>query len=181
LPLAAGLAVSAVGCGGGSGTGDAGTVPVTMPDGAADGARACETAPPATVDLHQALTDPEVRGTCACEGSTLGEVLGELWIANPELSDVTTLAGDGYMDAPGLVFAFATPQGFRIIMKRGWGDCQAGCPSNEFWYFETDAGCLAQPVGHFRASVDDVGGRCYVLEGEPLWNFIPQAPACPAM
>lgn len=182
VAVAPAVAFSAISCGGGSGAGsgdDAGTVPVSMPDGGADAHVSCGAATPPTVDLRLALTDPEIRGTCACAAFTLGQVMNEIGIADPSLADITMLAGEGYADGPALAFAFATPQGFRFVLKRGWGDCPSGCPNNELWYFETDAACVAQPVGHFRALVDDVGGVCYVLEGEPLWGFLSKGPACP--
>ncbi len=140
---------------------------------------ASDAAAPATVDMTQTLSDPTLHGTGSCAGVTLGDVVTRARADNPALADITDFVGPYLGDRERVIFAFAIPNGFRVVFKRGSGDCPAGCISNEYWYFETDAACLPQPAGHYSAQYKSPG-NCFVIDGAPVWGFPnPRAPACP--
>ena len=156
--------------------------------GAGGGTQAGETASggePSSVDspvnLSDAVTDLQTPGTGACASSTLDDVLQAIARQWPALADITRLyspnaAGDG-----SLIYAFAEPDGFRIVVKRGSGYCPAGCIDNEYWYFDTTAGCQVIQRGHY-ARVFNSGDNCYQLTDAPLWGLPPATGAgvCPS-
>ena len=138
-----------------------------------------DAAAPTTVDVSQTLSDPTLAGTGSCTGFTLGDVVARVRADNPALADITDYVGPYLSDRERLIFAFAIPNGFRVVFKRGSDDCPAGCISNAYWYFETDAACVPQPAGHYSAQYQSPG-NCFVIEGAPVWGFPnPRAPACP--
>src|SRR5262249_31943844 len=72
------------------------------------------------------------------------------------------------------VFSYLRDDGsFALVVKRGSGDCPAGCTDNEYWYFETDAKCAPQALGHYHAGFD-YSANCITIEGERHWN-VPRA------
>jgi hypothetical protein len=149
------------------------------PIDAADGG-ALPSDPNAPLDLDARLVDQTTAGTGACSGSALGDVLNQIRSAHAHLADYTALVGPIWMDMPRLIFAFAWTEGFRIVFKRGDGDCPAGCISNEYWYFGTDEACAPELVGHYSAVISGSAAQCYVVDGQPLWGFpLPRGPACP--
>jgi hypothetical protein len=147
-------------------------------DAATQEAAAGDGAPPATVDVADTLSDPTLAGTGACSGVTLGDAVARVQADNPALADITDFVGPYPNDRERLIFAFAIPNGFRLVFKRGSGDCLGGCISNDYWYFETDTACIPQPAGSYSAQFQSAG-NCFVIVGAPLWGFpSPRGPAC---
>lgn len=111
-------------------------------------------------------------GSGACAGQELGSVIDAVPRTDPAVADIldadNVLTGRERPDGTVIVFAFATPEGFRLILHRGWR-CESGCIDNEYFFFETDDSCMPQQVGYFKAVAD---GLCWHVEGEPLWNYI---------
>ena len=135
-----------------------------------------------SVNLSQVLTDAQTPGTSACENETLADVLAAISRQWPELADITRLYAPGTLGDGSLIYAFAEADGFRVVIKRGSGDCPAGCIDNEYWYFDTTAGCQVIKRGHY-AHTFDGGANCYRITGEPLWG-LPEptsAGACPTV
>jgi hypothetical protein len=124
------------------------------------------------------LTSGGSMGWGPCAGFSLAQVLGALHASYPDLADVSeiydptaTYTGDG-----SYVHAFATQDGgFALVLKRGLGDCPAGCTDNYYFYFETDATCTPVLVGTYHAGYVPENGNCLTVEGSPMWG-IPVAP-----
>jgi hypothetical protein len=113
------------------------------------------------------LTSRTAMGTGACAGRALGTVLDALYVANPTLASITTIYDPSTTLFDGsFVYAFAIPDGFAIALKRGGGDCPAGCTENEYWYFESDASCTPRQVGHYHPTY---GSACVNVDGAPMW------------
>jgi hypothetical protein len=134
--------------------------------------------PPASAGAPGPPTaDLAATGAGPCAAHTLGQVIAALHAAHPELADITA-----FNDPPGRgngswLAAFAVPGGFAVAFKRGDADCPSGCLDNEYWYFQTDAACAPQQVGHYHSSYT-YQGNCFTLVGSPLWGF--PAPGDPA-
>lgn len=116
------------------------------------------------------LVDVSTQGSGVCAGVTAVAVIAAMQGAHPELADIPStrdprVAGDG-----SFVFSYLRDDGsFALIVKRGSGDCVAGCISKEYWYFDTDAMCKPRQVGHYDDAFNDAE-NCYTIEGEPLWD-----------
>lgn len=172
---------ASAGAGGGAaraGTGGAAGAPAYAPDGGADAAASGVNPELATPGRY--VTDPLTPGEYTCAGTTLGAVLDALRAARPELADITTIynparqvAGDGSFVYPYL----KSGGGFAIALKRGAGDCPAGCTDNFYYYFETGETCVLADVGHYHARWGD--GSCLDVEGMPRWSHPP--PPNPAL
>ena len=169
------------GAGGGAaraGTGGSAGAPSGASDGGADATAVGVNAESATPGRY--VTDPLTPGENTCAGTTLGAVLDALRAAHPELADITTiynparqLIGDG-----SFVYPYQkSGGGFAIALKRGIGDCPAGCTDNLYYYFETDPACVLADVGHYHARWGD--GSCLNVEGMPRWSHPP--PPSPAL
>jgi hypothetical protein len=119
------------------------------------------------------ITDPATRGTGACTGRTLAEVITAVDALVPALADIQAIydpANPLRTSAFGLdIRPYASSDGFTLVFHRGNGDCPSGCINNEYWYFVTDDQCQPQIAGHYRRDFID-GGNCYVQEGTPLWE-----------
>jgi hypothetical protein len=104
----------------------------------------------------------------------LADAIAQVRALRPDLSDIVELfmpnpdvGGDG-----SYIYAFAEADGgFALVFKRGGGDCPSGCTSNDYWYFETDAGCRIQAVGEAHDS-----GPCTPADEQPRWG-VPAAVA----
>jgi hypothetical protein len=152
-----------------------------LPSSTADGGADASAPPPGanaeSLPPGRYVIDPLTPGENACAGRTLGDVLDGLRAARPELADITTIynpgrqvAGDG-----SFVYPYQTSGGgFAIAVKRGIGDCAAGCTDNFYTYFETGEACVLAEVGSYHASWGD--GSCLKVEGTPLWSH-PPAPS----
>jgi hypothetical protein len=183
IPLL-GLAFSVVaGCGGGSASDELGH------DASADGAAPADApradAPPSTHDAAIAngaapgryLTTSKATGAGACVGKTLADVIAAIHALEPALADIVTIyapaggPGDG-----SFIYAYSRADGgFDVVLKRGKGNCAAGCADNEYFYFSTDEACRPKKVGHYRAAWGADSGACPQVEGEPMWNHPPTA------
>jgi hypothetical protein len=160
-----------LGCGGSSGS-------MAVPDGAAptlDSASAdaigTATDGPTPSDASSPVpgarvTQPSFAGQGACAGKTLGQLIAAVHQQMPGLADITAIDGmDAGLGGDGnRIYAFAHDDGFRLIFKRGSGDCPSGCIDNEYWYFATDAACAPVLAGH-HARIFDSSGNCYKVEG----------------
>jgi hypothetical protein len=133
------------------------------------------------VNLDAALTDRKTPGTGACTTSTLDDVLKAIAQQLPALADITRLYSPDLGGDGNLIYAFAKPDGFRVVVKRGSGDCPAGCIDNEYWYFETTADCQVAQRGHYTRAFNS-SGNCYQLTDAPLWGLPPTTSAgiCPS-
>lgn len=122
------------------------------------------------VELTDAVTDPSTEGKGDCTGTTLGQVITAIHLANRELESITTLYDpqNPSFGRSSEIFAFATPDGFRLVFMRGSGDCPAGCINREYWYFETNAQCDPEQVGHYARGQ---GNGCVAVSGAPVWGF----------
>jgi hypothetical protein len=119
------------------------------------------------------LTSTSTVGAGACSGVSLENVLAKIRALQPSLADIQTIyvpsnaSGDG-----SFVYPFARADGgFDVVVKRGLGDCPAGCTENDYRYFATDAACTPVQVGHFHAGWS--ADNCLAIEGAPLWNHPP--------
>jgi hypothetical protein len=178
------LLLAILGCGGTSGSGlasDSGLSPDASP--AADAA--LPPAADAASDVAPAslpgapVTQPSAAGSGACAGNTLGQVIAAVHQRMPALADITVIDGmDPNLGGDGnRIFAYAHDDGFRLVFKRGSGDCPSGCIDNEYWYFATDEHCVPGQVGHYLRTYASAG-NCFTVEGTPLWGRPP--PADPA-
>jgi hypothetical protein len=149
------------------GSGAADVAPADGAESAAD-ARAPDVAPSVP---GAPVTQPGVGGLGACAGKTLGQVIAAVHQQMPALADITVIEGmDPNLGGDGnRIYAFAHDDGFRLVFKRGSGDCPSGCIDNEYWYFATDERCVPAPVGHYLATYMS-GGNCLKVEGTPLWG-----------
>lgn len=161
--------------GGVGGTSDAGSdagAGATGPDAAA-----CE---PVPVDLSPgpALTDPNSAGSGPCAASTLSEFIAQIHELQPDLADITQIWSDEGWDGSFIYAYRRTDGGFAVATKRGGGDCPSGCTENEYWYFDADAACAPQAVGHFKVDEFTSDG-CRPSQGEAKWGR--PAPIDPAV
>jgi hypothetical protein len=116
------------------------------------------------------LSDLASPGTGQCTTTPGTQFLQAIFAQQPDLSDITQLYSPMLMGDGSWVYLYVPPEGgFRMILKRGSGDCPAGCINNEYWYFEADGACQPRLVGHYRRTFDD-SGNCFAIEGTPLWN-----------
>jgi hypothetical protein len=112
-------------------------------------------------------------GDDACAEVALSQVLRAIEELRPDLNDVTTLyapdpnrGGDGSFK-----YAFLRPNGgFAVAVKRGGGDCPAGCTINDYWYFETGPGCEVLEIGEAHRGEEG----CMDPDQLPRWG-IPRA------
>lgn len=117
------------------------------------------------------VTAREMPGTGACVGKTLGAVIDAVHAANPTLNDITRVYDPDKLTSDGsFVYAFGPDDGFALALKRGGGDCPAGCTENEYWYFRTDSACTPKQVGHYKPLY---GSSCLNVEGAPMWATPP--------
>ena len=125
-----------------------------------------------------ALTSRAARGAGACFGWTLGDIIDTILGARPELADVSLVFDPGgpvLLGDRSYIYPFALPDGgFALILRRGGGDCPAGCTENEYWYFQTDASCAPKQIGHYHPTYPS-GGRCVTVDGAAMWGT-PAAP-----
>lgn len=114
------------------------------------------------------LYSTDATGTGACAGITVEESVAAVHAAHPELADIATLYDPrGGISDGTYVYAFRRPDGtLALAFKRGSGDCQSGCIRNEVWYFEADATCTLQQVGH-----TDTGLACIPADEQPRWGI----------
>ena len=126
------------------------------------------------------VTDPTTVGPGACDGTTVTDVINAIHERWPELASIQGLRDPNLFGASAYIDAFTTDDGFRLVFFAGSGDCPAGCIDREYWYFETDAACAPQQMGHYSATYSS--GNCYAVEGEPLWGEpdpLPATSICP--
>lgn len=123
------------------------------------------------------LTNAKATGAGPCVGKTLADVIAAIHALEPPLADIAAIytpaggTGDG-----NFIYAYARADGgFDVVLKRGKGDCAAGCTDNEYFYFSTDETCRPKRVGHYRAAWGADSGACLKVEGEPMWNHPPAA------
>jgi len=110
-------------------------------------------------------------GTGPCEGKAVGTLIDEINASGATLPVTRLYTGIVATDGS-YVYAFVRSDGgFSFAVKYGSGDCPSGCIENEYWYFQTDGGCVPQQVGHYR---QQSGWAC----GTPLWN-VPANPLTP--
>jgi hypothetical protein len=180
MRYAALISVLVLGCGGAPGSAGADAAPVAEASGGPDtgptdgpgrgiDGRTGDTASPAP---GTPVSQPALRGQGTCAGTTLGQVIADIYELMPALADITVIEGmDPNVGGDGnRIYAFLHDDGFRLVFKRGSGDCPSGCIDNEYWYFATGAGCAPALVGHhLRAS----SGSCLTVEGTALWGRPP--------
>jgi hypothetical protein len=178
------LALSVLaGCGGGGAslTDASGDGPADASAASPDGARG-EAADVPTHDSPAAangapgrfLTSQKAAGAGSCSGKTLADVIAAIHALDPSLADIVAIynPADGTSDGS-FIYAYARGDGgFDVVLRRGQGDCPAGCTDNEYFYFSTDGGCRPQKVGHYRAAWG-TGSGCLEVEGAPMWNHPP--------
>jgi hypothetical protein len=119
----------------------------------------------------RAISDPQTKGTGACDGKTLSDFLASANVTYPEISPSTLIYDPNlfFSDSPAITYAYQKPDGgFAFIYKAGSGDCPAGCTSNEYWYIESDSGCGPKQVGYYKPSSGD--GGCVGGDGAPMWG-----------
>jgi len=148
---------------------------------ASDGGSACDDTRRSQAP-GPALVDPKTPGAGACSGKTLGDVVQAVHAAHVDLADITTLYDKANPTLDGsFIYAFAKSDGgFDLVFKRGGGDCPSGCTENEYWYFETGAGCTATQVGHLEIP----GVECVPSDQQAMWGrppVIPQEYYCSPM
>lgn len=164
-PAESSLATGAAGATAGTGGGG----PDVSDGGPRDTAAANATAP------GRYLTNATTAGSGPCAGVTLTDVLVQIRALDPTLVDIVTIynpaagTGDGSYIYPYV----RSDGGFDVVLKRGLGDCPAGCTENDYNYFATNDTCRAEHVGHYHAAWG--AGSCLNVEGAPMWNH-PAAP-----
>ena len=172
LPVGAGgVAGGYVGSAGASGVaGTGGASAAGGGSGGEDGA--CPKVTDPNVPPGPAVTSWSAVGQGACAGKTLQSVVDAIHAQHPELDDIINLWMEPSIDGS-FVYAFATPDGgFAIVMKRGGGDCPAGCTDNHYFYFLTDGACAPADAGKY----DPVAGpTCLTDSGKARWG-LPKAP-----
>jgi hypothetical protein len=150
---------------------DTGQKVAADPDAAAGSPDGASTLPPVETMAGSPVRTLSARGPGACAARTLAEVIAAVHQQMPALADIQVLdalkpeLGDGNR-----IYAFTHPGGFRLIFKRGDGDCPGGCIDNYYWYFETDAACAPVLVGQY-ARVYTSPGNCYTVTGKIIWGF----------
>ena len=121
------------------------------------------------------LVDSSAVGRGACAGLILADAIelarsdGDAgWgaLIDPYVSHPD---GDGdFVAAYGLASG-----GFAIAFHHGWGDCPAGCISNEWWYFETEAtdasACAVVEVGHSLSAYNDSSNSYVHVADGVMW------------
>lgn len=113
------------------------------------------------------VTTRAALGTGACAGKSLGSAIDAIHAANPSLADIATVYDPEKITTDGsFVYAFRLSDGFALALKRGGGDCPAGCTENEYWYFQTDAACAPKQVGHYHPTY---GSGCVNVDGAAMW------------
>ncbi|MBI3204731.1 MAG: hypothetical protein HYZ29_24565 [Myxococcales bacterium] len=158
------------GAGGTAGIGGTAGVGGTAATGGTAGASGCEPAE-ANPAPGQPLTQPTDGGGAACAGVSVAQFLAKIHAAHPELADIKAIFEPGLMYDGSFVYPFRKPDGgFAFVLKRGGGDCPAGCTENEYWYFESDASCAAKDAGHFKPTY---GAGCLNTEGTARWGRPP--------
>jgi hypothetical protein len=116
------------------------------------------------------LTDVSTPGRGACADVSAADVVAAIESAHPELADIPSTREPGVGGDGSFVFSYLRDDGsFAFVVKRGSGDCPAGCIDHEYWYFDVDALCRPQQVGHY-SRTDDGTANCYTIEGQPLWG-----------
>lgn len=121
------------------------------------------------------LTSDKAAGAGACLGKSLADVIAAIHALDPALADIVAIynPADGTSDGS-YIYAYARGDGgFDIVLRRGRGDCPAGCTDNDYFYFSTDGACRPQKVGHYRAAWGSSSGSCLEVEGAPMWNHPP--------
>jgi hypothetical protein len=123
------------------------------------------------------LTNPRATGAGACAGKTLDDVIAAIHALEPSLADVVSIyAPAGGASGGSCIYAYVRADGgFDVVLKRGKGDCSAGCTDNEYFYFSTDEACQPEAVGHYREAWGVDSGSCLHVEGEPMWSHPPMA------
>jgi len=119
------------------------------------------------------IGDPAARGTGACAARTLAEVIAAVHRQRPDLADIKVLQAsnpDPSLSDGSLIRAFAHQGGFRLVFKRGDGDCPSGCIDNWYWYFQTDAACEPALAGQY-SRVYRSPGNCFEVAGTILWGI----------
>lgn len=119
---------------------------------------------PPGIPLVDATNAPQ-GSDCIKLGKTLTMVREEMLTNFPELIGVPTSSEREATQW----YSYATNAGFAFVVAWGWGDCPAGCISNEYHYFVTDANCVAQRVGTYRYAYVS-GSNCYDISGTPMWG-----------
>lgn len=116
--------------------------------------------------------DLELPGTGACEGVSLGEFIERAHELRPELADIEALtpgSGEVLADPGREIIPLQSDDGFLLAFKRGDGDCEAGCISSTYFYFESDEECQPVYLGKYSA-IYDSENKCYEVEGERRWD-----------
>lgn len=116
--------------------------------------------------------DRELPGTGACSDVTLGEFIERAHELRPELADIEVLtpgSGEVTSDPEREIIPLVSDDGFLLAFKRGEGDCESGCISSTYFYFESDAECQPVYLGEYSAIFDDEN-NCYEVEGERRWE-----------
>lgn len=121
----------------------------------------------------QPVFDGNVTGTGPCGAVSVGAVIAAIGQGWPELSNINQIHLPSSLGDGSFIYAFQVPGGFRLVVKRGGGDCPAGCTENEYWYFVTDEACTPKKVGFFSTAPGTP--NCIRVSGEPLWD-VPNAP-----
>jgi len=112
-------------------------------------------------------------GLGECAGVTLADAILQVRALRPDLADVTVLfTSDAFTDGS-FIYAFQRADGgFALAFKRGSGDCLAGCIQNDYWYFETGAGCKVEQIGEAHPTHT---GACVPAAQLPRWGVPPEA------
>ncbi|HEY3451615.1 MAG TPA: hypothetical protein VGK67_34975 [Myxococcales bacterium] len=113
------------------------------------------------------VTDSATSGTGPCAGRTVAELIAAAESATPAVPQGIGLG----RTSSDFVWAFSLSDGgFALAFEHGSGDCPAGCIDHEYWYFQTDASCVPQQIGHY-AVLYDGGGNCRTVQGQSLWGI----------
>jgi len=166
-PATGGSAGSGGGVAGSGGVGGGGGLGGS---GGGVGGLGCEPAPKVLAP-GEALTKATDQGGGACLGISVAAFLAKIHAAHPDLADVKQIYTPDVMSDGSFVYPYRRPDGsFAFVLKRGGGDCPAGCTENEYWYFEAGPGCAAQDAGHFKPTWTQ---SCLTVEGEARWGRPP--------
>lgn len=132
--------------------------------------------PPTKEDLApgEPVASLDTAGAGACSGKTVGDVIGQIHADHPELLDIQTIyTADEWLGDGSFFYPFLRADGgFSVALKRGLGDCPAGCTDNYYFYFATDDSCYALDVGHYHGGWS-AEGDCVEKDGLPLWGYPP--------
>jgi hypothetical protein len=103
------------------------------------------------MDWSQSILDDGVTGTGTCANATVGSLINTIRTEHPELADIERVCSPYpgcwvtfyYTDIKVLPYG----EGFRIVLRKATGQPATHSPEDD-WYFQTDATCYPDLIGH---------------------------------